>query len=296
MEFIDYYAVLGVEKNASEEQIKKAYRKLARKHHPDLNPTDKEANKAFQRINEANEVLSDPEKRKKYDRYGKDWQHGEEMEQHQRARRQRQQEQEAGEGYSYADGDFSSFFESMFGRGSAQSRQPKYRGQDYNAELVLSLEEAATTHKRTLQLDGKQVRITIPAGVEDGQIIRLRGYGAPGISGGPGGDLYITFVIATHPSFKRTGNDLHTTATIDLYTAVLGGETMIETLGGKVKLKVAPETQPGTVVRLKGKGMPLYKKEGQTGDLFVTYKVKLPTRLNEQQKALFTELSKLQQP
>ena len=149
------------------------------------------------------------------------------------------------------------------------------------------------THQQTLTVNGKNVRITIPAGVENGQVIKLKGYGAPGVNGGPSGDLFITFSIIPHPHFKRSGNDLFTTTNIDLYTALLGGETTIDTLKGKVKLKVNPETQPGTKIRLKGKGFPVYKKEGEAGDLYVTYEVKLPTNLTEKQKELFTELSKL---
>jgi curved DNA-binding protein len=289
MEFIDYYKVLEVDKTATADEIKKAYRKLARKFHPDLNPNDKEAHKKFQRINEANEVLSDPEKRKKYDQYGKDWQHAEHFEK-QRQRRP-QQESYTAQGFS-GDGDFSDFFESMFGEGSRQ-RTVKFRGQDFNAELHLNLIDALKTHQQTLSVNGKNIRITIPAGIEDGQVIKLKGHGAPGVNGGPSGDLYITFQIADHPKFKRVGNDLFTTASIDLYTAMLGGDTVIDTLDGKVKMKVAPETQPGTRVRLKGKGFPVYKQEGQYGDLYVTYEVKLPTNLTEKQKALFTELSQL---
>jgi curved DNA-binding protein len=149
------------------------------------------------------------------------------------------------------------------------------------------------THQQTLTVNGKNIRITIPAGIENGQVIKLKGYGAPGVNGGPAGDLYITFSISPHPVFKRSGNDLFMTATIDLYTALLGGETTIDTLTGKVKLKVAPETQGGTRIRLKGKGFPIYKKEGENGDLYVTYEVKLPSHLTKRQKELFTELSKL---
>jgi curved DNA-binding protein len=292
MDFIDYYKVLVIDKKASEEDIKKAYRKLARKLHPDLNPNDKEAHRKFQQVNEANEVLSDADKRKKYDQYGKDWQHADQFEQ------QRQSQQRPGGfggGQHFSDdndGGFSNFFESMFG-GSGRSRQTKFRGQDYNAELKLTLTEAMETHQQTLTVNGKNVRITIPAGIENGQMIKLKGYGAPGVNGGPAGDLLITFSIATHPVFKRDGNDLYTTATIDLYTALLGGETTIETLSGKVKMKVNPETQYGAKIRLKGKGFPVYKKEGETGDLYVTYEVKLPTNLSEKQKELFTELKKI---
>jgi len=294
MAFIDYYEILGIPKNASEDDIKKAYRKLARKHHPDLNPNDKEANKKFQQINEANEVLSDPEKRKKYDRYGKDW---EQAEQFEKARQQGGSYRSyAGEqtGGGFEDQDFSSFFSSMFGdHGGGRSRQTKFRGQDYNAELKLPLRDAYTKHPQTLTVNGKNVRITIPAGVENGQVIKLKGYGAPGVNGGPAGDLYITFIIENEMNLKRAGNDLFITTEIDLYTAVLGGETTIDTLSGKVKLKVAPGTQNGTQVRLKGKGFPVYKNEGQFGDLFVVFNVKLPVNLNDRQKELFTQLAAL---
>ena len=292
MEFIDYYKILGIDKKASEDDIKKAYRKLARKLHPDLNPNDKDAHKKFQQVNEANEVLSDPEKRKKYDQYGKDWQHADQFEQQRRS--QRSSQQGGGQDF-YGDGggDFSSFFDSMFGGGSGRSRQTKFRGQDYNAELKINLTDAMETHQQTLTVNGKNIRITIPAGIENGQVIKLKGHGAPGVNGGPSGDLFITFVIPQHPTFRRSGNDLFTTTTIDLYTALLGGETTIDTLTGKVKMKVNPETQHGTKIRLKGKGFPVYKKEGEMGDLYVTYDVKLPVNLTEEQKALITQLSQL---
>lgn len=306
MDFVDYYKTLGVPKNASQEDIKKAYRKLARKFHPDVNPNDKEAHKKFQQINEANEVLSDPDKRKKYDQYGENWKHADQFEQ------ARQQQQQGGGGfggfggggfgnfgggeYTYSSGDeggFSDFFESLFGGGRGRRSQTKYRGQDYNAELQLTLTDAYTTHKQTLTINGKNVRITIPAGVENGQQIKLKGYGSPGANGGPNGDLFITFVITNNTGFKREGNDLYKTEDVDLYTALLGGEKTIDTLSGKIKLKVNPETQNGTKIRLKGKGFPVYKKEGQFGDLYITWNVKLPTNLTQKQKDLFTELSKL---
>ncbi|MEO6252648.1 MAG: J domain-containing protein [Ferruginibacter sp.] len=292
MEFIDYYKILGVVKNATEEDIKKAYRKLARKLHPDLNPNDKEAHQKFQQVNEANEVLSDPEKRKKYDTYGKDWQHADQFEQQKRSGG-RSQNTSGQQFYEQTDaGDFSSFFDSMFG-GSGRSSQAKFRGQDYNTELKLNLTDAVHTRQQTLIVNGKNIRITIPAGIENGQVIKLKGYGAPGVNGGPAGDLYISFSITPHPKFKRSGNDLYSATKIDLYTAVLGGDTTIETLNGKVKLAVKPETQPGTKIRLKGKGFPVYKKEGEHGDLYITYEVELPTDLSDEQKKLFTELSKL---
>ena len=162
-----------------------------------------------------------------------------------------------------------------------------------NAELELTLRQAMQTHQQTLTINGKNVRITIPAGVSDGQKIRLKGYGQPGINNGPSGDLYITFRIAQDPVFKRKGNDLYKQVEIDLYTAVLGGEIMIDTLEGKVKFPVKQNTQPDTTVRLRGKGFPVYKKEGQFGDLYITVKVKLPERLTAKEKELFTELSNL---
>ncbi len=292
MEFIDYYKILGLDKSASADDVKKAYRKLARKLHPDLNPTDKNAHKNFQQVNEANEVLSDPEKRRKYDEYGKDWQHADEIDKQRNARGSSAFD---GGGQAYGgdtDADFSRFFESMFGGGERGSKA-KFKGQDYHAELKLSLPEAMESHPQMFTVNGKSIRITVPAGIENGQVIKLKGHGEPGVNGGPAGDLYITFTIADHPHIKRIGSDLYATATIDLYTSLLGGEVTIDTLKGKIKLKVAPETQPGTKVRLRGKGFPVYKKENESGDLYVTYEVKLPTNLTEQQKALFTELSKL---
>lgn len=291
MEFIDYYKVLGINKNASADDIKKAYRKLARKLHPDLNPNDKEAHLKFQQINEANEVLSDPEKRKKYDTYGKDWEHAEQFEQQKRSGGG-QRSSGGQQFYSNTDSDFSSFFESMFG-GSARTQQTKFRGADYQAEIRLNLTDALITHKQTLTVNGKNISITIPAGIENGQVIKLKGYGAPGVNGGPGGDLYISFSITPHPKYRRLKNDLYTNVKIDLYTALLGGDVTIDTLTGKVKLKVNPETQSGTKIRLKGKGFPVYKKEGEHGDLYITYEVELPTNLTEEQKKLFTVLSNL---
>ncbi len=294
MKFIDYYKILGISKNASDADIKKAYRKLARKYHPDLNPNDKEAEKKFKEINEANEVLSNAENRKKYDQYGKDWQHAEAFEQ----ARQSQQHSGSGRQQYYSDfteGDFSDFFESMFGAaGRSYSRgQVKFRGEDYNAELRLDLMDVYKTHKRTLTVNGKNIRITIPAGVENGQTIKIKGHGGPGMGGGPNGDLYITFVIENSSIFKRDKSDLHLNKDIDLFTAVLGGDITINTLDGKVKLKVKPETQNTTKVKLTGKGFPRYKKEGKFGDLYITYTVKIPRNLSERQKELFRELSKL---
>jgi len=294
MDFIDYYKTLGIAKTASVKEVKNAYRKLARKYHPDLNPDNKDAKRNFQQINEANEVLSDPVKRKKYDKYGKDWQHSEQFE---RADQNRERySNQRGQKFSRTEteGDFSSFFESMFGSmpGAERGRQARYRGEDLKTELHLSLIDAYTTHKRSLSINGRNIRITIPAGIENGQTIKIAGLGGKGMNGGPDGDLYITFSIANHPRFKRSGTSLYTTVVLDLYTAVLGGEIIIETLNGKVKLKVKPEMQNGTKIKLKNKGFPYYKSEGQFGDLFITYSIKIPTDLTDEQRELFIKLSK----
>ncbi len=290
MTFLDYYKILGIEKTATTKEIKSAYRKLARKYHPDLNPDNKDANKNFQQINEANEVLSDPEKRKKYDEHGMDWQHADQFE-------NARQNQGQNKGQGQDQGDFSDFFESMFGGGGfgrSRGRQVKYRGEDFHAELHLDLMDALKTHKKTLTVNGKNIRITIPAGIENGQTIKIAGHGGEGANNGPNGDLFITFLIDNHPKIKRLGNDLYTIIDLDLYTAILGGEITIETLTGKVKFQVKPETQNGFKIKLKGKGFPVYKSEGNFGDFYVTYSVKVPTNLSEKQKVLFKELAELQ--
>ena len=304
MAFIDYYKILGLQKTATAEDIKKAYRKLARKYHPDMNPGDKEAEKKFKEINEANEVLSNPENREKYDKYGEHWKHGEEYEKAQQQQRNYQRSTGGGgfEGFSGADfgggEDFSEFFQSMFGggagagfgRSSHGSASGKFKGQDVHAELNLHLQDAAKTHQQTFEINGKKVRITIPAGVYDGQQIKLKDHGNPGYNGGPNGDLYITFNILPDHYFERNGDDLKVKVDIDLYTAILGGDVHVKTLDSDVKLKVKPETQPGSTVRLKGKGFPMYKKEGEYGDLYVTFNVILPKNLTDKQKELFEQI------
>ncbi|MGV3686651.1 MAG: DnaJ C-terminal domain-containing protein [Daejeonella sp.] len=290
MAFVDYYQVLGITKSATDKDIKAAYRKMARKYHPDVNPDNKDAQKKFQEINEANEVLSDPEKRKKYDQYGKDRKHADQFQEGQQSQR-RQQQQSWGQqdfGGGFGGEDYSDFFSSMFGRG--KQRQANFKGQDFNAELRLSLRDVYTSQKQTLTVNGKNIRLTIPAGIENGQTIKIKGHGGAGMNGGPAGDLYIKFAIANDPEFKRVGNDLFKTVEIDLQTAVLGNEITVDTLNGKVKLKVNPETQNGTRVKLKGKGFPIYKKEAQFGDLYITYSVKIPTGLTDKQKGLFRQV------
>ncbi len=292
MDFIDYYKVLGIDKKSSAADIKKAYRKLARKYHPDVNPNDKEAERKFKEVNEANEILSNPENRKKYDTYGKDWKHAEEFEK--AGYQQPHQQSRQGKARNFSESDYSDFFESMFGGGfSKGGANIKFKGADYNAELRLDIKDIYKTHKRTINVNGKALGLTIPAGVKNGQTIKIKGQGGGGVNGGPNGDLFIQFTIDNATSFKRDGDNLHTIVDLDLYRALLGGDVTIDTFDGKVKMKVAPETQNGTKVKLKGKGFPVYKKEGQFGDLYVTYQIKLPVRLSKKEKELIAELDKL---
>ena len=303
MAYIDYYSVLGVDKGATQDDIKKAYRRLARQYHPDLHPDDATAKEKFQQINEANEVLGDPEKRKKYDEYGENWKHADEIKAQQEAYRRAHEGAAGAEasggfggfgfggfgGTHHNASGFSDFFEELFGHGSGNARTA-FQGQDIDGELHLSLREAAATHRQTFSVNGEQLRITVPAGVADGQVIRLKGRGGKGVNGGPDGDLYITFRVDPDPAFRREGNDLFTEVTLPLRTAVLGGEATVNTLDGQVKLKVRPGTQPETKVRLKGKGFPVYRQTGAAGDLIVTCHVALPTALTDRQRELFEQL------
>ncbi len=303
MKYKDYYKILGVSKNATKDEIKKAYRKLARKYHPDVNPNDKESEKKFKDINEANEVLSDTKKREKYDKYGADWSKVSDK-QHEAWSKTGgfgQQFYSTGGGNTFDMGDFSDFFRSMFGGGfgtasgnfSQRSQSFSMKGQDYTAEMHLPLRTAYHESKHLLNVNGKKIRITIPAGIKDGQVLKLKGKGGIGAGGGENGDLYITVLIEPDPQFERKDNDLYTSHNVDLYTAVLGGETIINTLEGKIKVKIKEGTQNGTSLRLKGKGFPVYKKHGHYGNLFVRINVKLPEHLTKEEKNLFKKLAEL---
>jgi curved DNA-binding protein len=297
MDYIDYYKMLELSPSATADEIKKAYRRLARKYHPDLNPTDESAKRRFQEINEANEVLSDPEKRAKYDKYGKDWKQADAYEQASGTYGGAQGRAFNGAGTdfyeTFSGGGFSDFFESLFGNGRGHRTYSRagFKGQDYHGKLQLTLKEASQTHKRTIEVGGKKIRITVQAGLEDGQTIKIKGYGAASEGGGEPGDLYLTFQVFPDPFFKREGNHLYKTEKIPLVTAVLGGEITIETFDGKVRASIPPGSQPGSKVKLKGKGFPVYKKDGEFGDLYLTLQVEIPRQLSERQRRLFEELA-----
>jgi curved DNA-binding protein len=304
MDYKDYYKILGVEKNATTEQIKKAYRKLARQYHPDVNPNNPTAEQKFKEANEANEVLSDTEKRQKYDQMGAEYQR------YQQGGGRGPGGPGAGPGgfdwSQYAQGgarggsdfgggeDFSDFFSSLFGGGGGGGRSSRPgAGQDYQAELELSLAEAYTGGPRTITVNGKNLRITIQPGVADGQTIRLRDQGGPGRNGGPNGALLITFRILPDARYARTGDDLTQDVPVSLYRALLGGEQTVETLGGPVKIKIKPETVNGSRLRLRGKGFPVYRQQGQHGDLYLRLNVQLPTGLSDEERDLIRQLAKL---
>lgn len=290
MPFIDYYQILGVNKDATEAEIKKAYRKMAKKYHPDINKDDPQAEAHFQAINEANEVLGNPEKRKKYDEYGEHWKHADEFETQRREQKQRENEFRFG-GYDKSFGGsygFSDFFEELFG---ASGRNHRQQDADLQATLTITLRDAATIHKQTFSINGENIRITIPAGIADGQKIRLKGHGVS-LPDGKRGDLYLTINIAPDPHFTRKGNDLYTTATIDIYTLLLGGDARIPTLNGEVRTTIKAGTAPDSKLRLKGKGFPIYKKDGEAGDLYITIKTTIPA-LNEEQKRLMQQIKSL---
>lgn len=306
VEYRDYYQILGVPRDADEKEIRRAYRKLARKYHPDVNPGDAEAAEKFKSINEAYEVLSDPEKRRKYDQFGQAW--------------QRYQQAGARGGfdwspwihttpgtYSYATVDdledlfggvgFSEFFETLFGRvtGGSRSRAgvPPRRGSDVRQPVSITLSEAYHGTTRLVTKNGRRLEVRIPAGVRSGSKVRLAGEGAQGQYGGSAGDLYLVVEVEPDPRFERVGDDLHTKVAVPLYTAVLGGEVPVQTLAGSIQLKIPPGTQNGRRFRIPGKGMPKLKSPGMFGDLYVTVDVRLPTDLTPEERELFERLRSL---
>ena len=327
MDFKDYYSTLGVAKTATEKELKQAYRKLARKHHPDVNPGDKSAESKFKEINEAYEVLGDPEKRKKYDELGANWR------MYEQAAQQGAGQPGAGWNVNFGGGGggyrtmtedevrdmfgggadpFSDFFHTFFGgtAGAGASTDPRRartggrararQGRDFEQEIALGLDDAyhGTTRRFTIQsADGQErtVDVRIPPGVGEGSRVRVAGEGEPGSGGAPAGDLYLRIRLETHPRFEKRGKDLHVQVSLPLTTAVLGGEAEVPTLSGKtLRLKVPPTTQNGQVFRLKGHGMPTTGKPEEKGDLYATVDVQLPKELTPEEREHFEALKKLE--
>ncbi len=308
MEYKDYYKILGVDKNATTDEIKKAYRKLARKYHPDMNPGDKKAEERFKEINEANEVLSDPEKRAKYDQIGSAYQRS------------------GGAGFNWGEWTqvdlndlfgggaggrrqtstgFSDFFEAIFGNMAAgggmggqthRSQTFARRGRDITRDVEISLEEAYHGTTRILRTaNNRRLEVKIPVGAKNGTKVRIKGEGAPGSGGAPNGDLFLRVNIAKHPSLEVDGEDLRTTVNVDLYTAILGGTVEVPTPKGKLKLKIPRETQNGKTFRLRNQGMPKLNNPKSFGNLYVTLNVQLPQNLSREEIALFEELRDLRE-
>jgi curved DNA-binding protein len=311
MEYKDYYKILGVERSADQKAIKQAYRRLARQYHPDVNPGDNTSEARFKEINEAHEVLSDPEKRKKYDQLGSQWQNW------QHAGRQPQDfdwsqwfTPGAGQGTGprvqygtvedlqemFGGGGFSDFFQTIFGGmgPSPGTRPPRpRRGRDVETEVEVTLEEAFQGATRVLDKDGRRLEVKIPAGVDTGSRVRVRGEGGPGVADGQAGDLYLRVKVLPHTTFERRGDDLHVDLPVELYRAILGGEIRVPTLKGSFMLKIPPETQNGRVFRLAGQGMPRLKEPSRRGDLYAKVQVRLPERLSDRERSLFRELAEL---
>jgi len=308
MDYKDYYKTLGVDRRASEREIKQAYRKLARQYHPDINPGDKQAEEKFKAINEAHEVLSDPEKRQKYDQLGADYFRWQQRGGDPSGFDWSQWFTQPGSGrvrVEYGDlddlfggGGFSDFFQSIFGGAGGQTRsgrRARAKGRDYEQSVEITLEEAAHGTQRVLASDGERITVKIPPGVKTASKVRVAGKGEPGIGGGPAGNLYLKVTVAKHSVFEREGDDLHCEVPVDLYTAVLGGETEVPTLDGKVQLKIPASTQGGRTFRLRGKGMPQVRNPERRGDLYATVRITVPRKLGRKERALFKELADLRE-
>lgn len=316
MEYKDYYKILEVERSASDKDIKRAYRRLARKYHPDVNPGDKAAEQRFKEINEAHEVLSDPDKRKKYDQFGAQWREYERagvnpedlFRQYaggpagSRVRYARPEDLEEILGGMGGSG-FSSFFDTLFGGGGGATPfgagpggRATRQGQDIDQVVEVSLEEAFNGTTRIIHKGGRRLEVKIPAGVRSGSRVRVAGEGGLGMSGAPSGDLYLVVEVAEHPIFDRDGDDLSVDVPADLYTAILGGEVLVPTIKGtRLALKIPAGAQPEQRIRLRGQGMPVLRQPDQRGDLFAVLQVDLPRALSEPERKLFEELRRLKE-
>ena len=291
MDYKDYYKILEIDKKATPTEVKKAYRTLAKKNHPDKNLGDKKAEERFKLVNEANEVLGNPEKRKRYDELGENWQQNQQSQNQQQRQNQQYQEGNRGFGSGNQD-DFSDFFEQFFSqqRGANQQQNQARKGGDYETEMEISIEEAFSGTSRIIQLENEKLRVTTKPGAYTDQQLRIKNKGAKGSSDSNRGDLFVRIRVANNPKFIRKGDNLYQTTSINLYDAILGNDVIIETLSGKLKIKVPAGTQNGKTIRLKGKGMPVYEKIGTFGDFYILIQIQIPEKLSDKQKALFEEL------
>ena len=309
IEYKDYYKTLGVSKEASQDEIKKQYRKLAVKYHPDKNSGNRQSEDKFKDLGEAYEVLRDPEKRKKYDTLGSNWQHYAQAETggpQGNADFSQWAQQGQGKQYSrnyspddFEGADFSDFFNSFFGGGGGERsskrgyQETPLKGQDYEVRLTITMEEAFSGVQRMLAIGEEKINITIPPGVRDEQVLRVKGKGAKGRRGGDSGHIYLHVGVETDPRFDRKEDDLYTEIHVPLYTAVLGGNVTVTTMTGSAKIKIPPETQTGKTLRMKGLGMPVYLKKGESGSLYVKILVDIPQNLTKEENELFKKLSAL---
>ncbi len=301
MEYKDYYKTLGVSKSATKEEIKKAYRKLSFKYHPDQNPDNNAAEEKFKEISEAYEVLGNEDNRKKYDQLGANWKYYEQA--------QRQGGFGGGQTTYEYEGDLNDlfsrafgggaddFFETFFGAGGfgpqTRTSTRTRKGRDYESEISISMEEAYNGLQPTLRIGDKRLNIKIKAGIKDGQKLKIKGRGAPSVHGGVPGDLFLKVNIQPHPMFTRKNQHLYTNIKVDLYTAVLGGKVTVPTLTGKASIQVPAGTQSGKKLKMKGLGMPLYNRPNEKGDLYLTIEIEIPTRLSSREKELFEELASI---
>lgn len=309
MDYKDYYQALGVSKTAGSDEIKKAYRKLAVKFHPDKNPGDKQAEEKFKEVSEAYEVLKDPEKRKKYDQLGKDWRHYQQTGGRPDDFDWSQFGGTGGGGQYTFQGDFSDlfgqggfsdFFQNIFGGGfsgepGGRRQAASFRGQDYQSAMEISFDDAYHGTSKIINLNGQKLRIKIKPGIEDNQTLKLKGKGSPGPGGGPAGDLYLKVHVAPSTKYTRKGDHLYADLFLDIYTAILGGKITFNTMKGNVNISIAKGTNAGKTLRVKGKGMPKYENQEQFGDLYLNVQLKLPENLSEKELELFKQLRDIYQ-